>query len=139
MKKINMKWALIVMMMFSLSACILEEVEPEYDVVGGVGTIATLTASSTTPTEGQTVNFTMLIYSEHVDAKELRMNRVQGATITNLETKTYASWNREGSVQETFALQVPAGTAGTAVVIQFQLVSESDHSVTRNITLNVQP
>ncbi|HMP98697.1 MAG TPA: hypothetical protein PKC24_02880 [Cyclobacteriaceae bacterium] len=138
MKNFNMKWLMMAVMIFSLTSCILEDVEPEYDIIGGVGTIATLTASTTSPTGGATVTFTLTIYSEHVDAKELRMNRVQGATVTNLQTKTYASWNREDSVLETFQFQVPAGTAGTSIVIQFQLVSASDHSVTRNITLNVQ-
>jgi hypothetical protein len=138
MKNINIKWVMIMLMIFSLSSCILEDVEPEYDVVGGVGTIATLTASTTSPAEGATVTFNLLIYSEQVDAKELRMNRVQGATVSNLQTKSYASWNKENSVQESFTFQVPAGTAGTSIVIQFQLVSVSDHSVTRNITLNVQ-
>jgi len=131
----------IVIVLFLLafaSSCILEKVEPEYNVVGAVGTIATLTSSTTTPTVGQTVTFTLTVYSEHENAKELRMNRVVGSTVTNLQTKTFTSWNKENSYVETFTFQVPQGTAGTPVVIQFALITESGYAVTRNVTLNVR-
>ncbi|PSL07245.1 hypothetical protein [Cecembia rubra] len=122
-----------------LSSCILEDQEPEYDVVGAVGTIATLTASNSNPAVGETVTFTLLIYSEHEPATELRMNRVQGSTVTNVETKTFTSWNTDDSYQETFQFQVPAGTAGTALTFQFALVTRSNFVTTRNITINVRP
>ncbi|RZS97269.1 hypothetical protein [Cecembia calidifontis] len=122
-----------------LSSCILEDQEPEYDVVGAVGTIATLTASSTTPAVGETVTFTLLVYSEHEPATELRMNRLQAGTATNLETRSFSNWNTEDSYRETFQFQVPQGTAGTALTIQFALVTQSNFITTRNITLNVRP
>lgn len=122
-----------------LSSCILEDQEPEYDIVGAVGTIATLTSSNNNPAVGETVTFTLLVYSEHEPATELRMNRVQGTTVTNIETKTFSNWNTEDSYRETFQFQVPQGTAGTALTFQFALVTRSNFVATRNITINVRP
>lgn len=124
---------------FLFTGCILEDQEPEYDVVGAVGTISTLTASSTTPTVGSTVTFTMTIYSEHEPATELRMNRVQGATVTNLETKTFTNWNVKDSYVERFQWTVPESARGTAVTMQFVLVTQSNFTRSRNITVNVRP
>lgn len=124
---------------FMMTSCILEPVEPEYDIVGAVGTISALTASTTNPAEGQTVTFTVTFYSEHENATELKMNRLQGGVATTLETKTFSSWNKEDSYVETFQFVVPDGTAGTTVTIQFELVTESNFSRTRNIALNVNP
>jgi hypothetical protein len=124
---------------FLMSGCILQDQEPEYDVVGAVGTIATLTASSTTPVVGSTVTFTMTVYSEHEPATELRMNRVQGGTVTILETRNFTNWNVEDSYVETFQWTVPETARGTAVVMQFVLVTQSNFTKSRNITVNVRP
>lgn len=136
MKNIN-NIAIIFLVLLLTSSCILEEVEPEYDVVGAVGTIATLTASSTSPEPGQTVTFNLTIYSEHENATELRMNRMVAGTATNIETKSFTNWNVEDSYAETFQYQVPEDTAGTSVVIQFQLFTTSGFVTNREITLNV--
>lgn len=125
------------MMVFS-NSCILEDVEPEYDIVGAVGTISALSVSSNNPSVGQTVTFSATIYSEHENARELRMNRVSGGTVTNITTRTFSTWNRQDSYVETFPYQVPAGTGGTTVTIQFELITESGFSTTRNINLNVR-
>ncbi|MCH7409302.1 hypothetical protein MM239_07855 [Belliella sp. DSM 111904] len=121
-----------------VSSCILEEVEPEYDIVGAVGTIANLTANTTTPTVGQTVTFTVTFYSEHENATSLRMNRLNGTTATNLSTIDFNSWNKEDSRVETFQYEIPEGTTPGALVIQFELITSSGFSTTRNITLTVQ-
>jgi len=133
------RFSIVVLMMAFMSSCILEEVEPEYDVVGAIGTISNVTASSTTPTVGQTVTFTVNFYSEHEPARELRMNRLIGGAPNNLTTRTFTSWNTEDSYVETFQYEVPAGTAGTTINMQFQLISASNYSVTRNINLVVRP
>lgn len=130
--------AVIFLVLLFTSSCILEEVEPEYDIVGAVGTIATLTASTNTPTAGQAVTFNLTIYSEHENATELRMNSVADGSSTNLETKTFTTWNTDDSYRETFQYEVPADAAGTAIVIQFQLITESGYATNRDITLNVQ-
>lgn len=124
---------------FLFTGCILENEEPEYDVVGAVGTIATLTASSTTPEVGSTVTFTMMVYSEHEPATELRMNRVQGGTVTNIETRNFSTWNVQDSYVETFTWTVPENARGTAVTMQFVLVTQSNFTRSRNITINVRP
>jgi hypothetical protein len=136
--KIIKNFAVIFLVMAYVSSCILKDVEPEYDIVGAVGTIATLTASSTTPTVGQTVTFTLTIYSEHENATELRMNRLQGGTPTNISTRTFNSWNKEDSYVETFQYEIPEGTQGTTITMQFVLVTQSNFSVSRNINLNVR-
>jgi hypothetical protein len=130
-----------IMMLFvaTITSCILEDVDPEYDVVGAVGTISTLTASSTTPTVGQTVTLTTTIFSEHENATELNLIRLVAGSPTTIDTKTFSSWNKEDSYRETFQYTVPAGTEGTAIVLQMQLITESGFSATRNITLNVAP
>jgi hypothetical protein len=129
----------LMLLPFLMSGCILQDQEPEYDVVGAVGTIATLTASSTTPVVGSTVTFTMTVYSEHEPATELRMNRVQGGTVTTLETRNFTNWNVEDSYVETFQWTVPETARGTAVVMQFVLVTQSNFTRSRNITVNVRP
>ncbi len=139
MKHKTIIFALLFGLMCGTSSCILEAVEPEYDVVGAVGTIATLQASSTTPSEGQTVTFTLRIFSEHENATELRMNRLASGSSTTLETRTFSSWNKEDSYEERFTYQVPAGTAGLTVTMQFQLVTESNFVTSRNINLQVRP
>jgi hypothetical protein len=133
--KIIKNFAAMFLVMAFASSCILENVEPEYDVVGAVGTIATLTASSTSPTVGQTVTFTLTIYSEHENATELRMNRLQGGTPTNISTRTFSTWNKEDSYVETFQYEIPDGTQGTTVTMQFVLVTESNFTVSRNFYL----
>lgn len=120
-----------------MSSCILEDVEPEYDIVGAVGTISNLTASTTNPTVGQTVTFTVTFYSEHENATELKMNRLEGNVATALENRTFTNWNKEDSYVETFQYVVPEGSEGTAIVIQFELITESNFSRTRNISLQV--
>ncbi|MFN3802277.1 hypothetical protein [Belliella pelovolcani] len=137
MKKIFNFAAILSVMVFA-SSCILEDVEPEYEVVGAVGTISGLTASSTSPSEGQTVTFTVNFYSEHENATELRMNRISGGTATTITTRNFTTWNTQDSYVETFQYQVPSGTAGSTVTIQFQLITQSGFSTTRNINLNVQ-
>lgn len=129
--------ALILAVLFLASSCILEDVEPEYDVVGAVGTIATLTASTTSPTVGQTVTFSMTIYSEHEPATELRMNRGTGSSATTVETKTFSTWNVEDSYVETFQYTIPADAAGTTLTMEFVLVTESNFTARRSINLNV--
>ncbi|MBW3466460.1 hypothetical protein [Arthrospiribacter ruber] len=129
--------ALILTVLFLATSCILEDVEPEYDVVGAVGTIATLTASTTNPEPGQTVTFTLNIYSEHENATELRMNRVSGGTATNLETKTFSNWNTDDSYVETFQYTVPSDAAGSTITMQFVLVTESNFTAERTINLTV--
>jgi hypothetical protein len=124
---------------FLLTGCILEDQEPEYDLVGAVGTISTLTASTTTPEVGSVVTFTMTVYSEHEPATELRMNRVQGGTVTNLETRNFSNWNIEDSYVESFQWTVPENARGTAVSMQFVLVTRSNFTRSRNITINVRP
>ncbi|WP_291780807.1 hypothetical protein [Cecembia sp.] len=136
MKKLK-NIGLLLLVLCSISSCILEDVEPEYDIIGAVGTISDLTASTTNPTVGQTVTFTVTFYSEHENARELKMNRLEGTVATTLENRTFTSWNREDSYVETFQYVVPDGTAGTSIVIEFELVSESNFSRTRNITLQV--
>ncbi|WP_373492725.1 hypothetical protein [Aquiflexum sp.] len=135
--KVIKRFAVVFLVMAVASSCILENVEPEYDIVGAVGTISTLTASTTTPSVGQTVTFTMTIYSEHENATELRMNRVQGGAATNISSRTFSSWNKEDSYVETFQYEIPTGTQGTTLTMQFELITESNFSVTRNINLNV--
>jgi len=137
--KIIKKFAVVLLVMALVSSCILQDEEPEYDLVGAVGTISSLTASTTRPSVGQTVTFTLTIYSEHENAKELRMNRIQGGTPTNVLVKTFSSWNRENSYVETFQYEIPAGTQGTTLTMQFELITVSNFSVTRNINLNVAP
>ncbi|MFD2035301.1 hypothetical protein ACFSKL_10890 [Belliella marina] len=137
MKKILNIIAIFLMIGFT-SSCILEDVEPEYDVVGAVGTISALSVSNTSPSEGQTVTFSVTIYSEHENATELRMNRISGGNPTNITTRTFSSWNKEDSYVETFQYEIPTGTSGTAITIQFELVTESGFSATRNIVVNVQ-
>jgi len=132
------RFSILVLMMAFMSSCILEEVEQEYDVVGAIGTISGLAASTTTPTVGQTVTFTVNFYSEHEPATELRMNRLVGGTPNNLATRNFTSWNTEDSYVETFQYVVPEGTAGTTINMQFQLVTASNFSVTRNINLVVR-
>ncbi|HSJ69292.1 MAG TPA: hypothetical protein VK921_16545 [Anditalea sp.] len=133
------KYSMLVLMMVFMSSCILEEVEPEYDVVGAIGTISNLTASSTTPTEGQTITFTVNFYSEHEAARELRMNQLVGGTPNNITTRTFSSWNTEDSYVETFQYQVPDGSAGTTINMQFELITESNFTTTRTINLVVAP
>lgn len=133
------RFSIVVLMMAFMSSCILEEVEPEYDVVGAVGTISNLTASSTTPTVGQTVTFTLTVYSEHENARELRMNRLIAGAPNNISTITFSNWNTEDSYVETFTYEVPAGTAGTTINMQFVLVTESNFTTTRTINLAVRP
>ena len=137
MKKILNTIAIFLLMGFA-SSCILEDVEPEYEVVGAVGTISVLTASSTNPQEGQNVTFSVTIYSEHENATELRMNRITDGNATNINTKSFSTWNKEDSYVETFQYEVPTATAGTAITIQFELITESGFSATRNIVINVQ-
>lgn len=129
--------AVILLVLVFASSCILEDVEPEYEVVGAVGTIASLTASNTSPTVGQTVTFTLTIYSEHENATELRMNRMSGGSATNVETKTFTSWNTDDSYVETFQYTIPEDAAGSALTMQFVLVTASNFTTDRNITLNV--
>ena len=135
--KIIQKITIVMLFVATISSCILEPVEPEYDVVGAVGTIATLTASSTTPTVGQTVTLTATIYSEHENATALNLNRVVAGTATLVEARNFSSWNREDSYRETFQYTVPAGTEGTGIVLQMELITESGFAARRNITLNV--
>ncbi len=137
MNKISNSIAILLLLVFA-SSCILEDVEPEYQVVGAVGTISALSASTTSPVVGQTVNFTLTIYSEHDNATELRMNRITSGTATTISTRTFSSWNKANSVVETFEYQVPEGTGGTTVTIQFELITASGFSTTRNINLNVR-
>lgn len=124
---------------FLFTACILEDQEPEYDVVGAVGTIATLTASNTSPEVGSTVTFTMTVYSEHEPATELRMNRLQAGTPTTLQTRNFSNWNTEDSYVETFQWTVPEDARGTAVTMQFVLVTQSNFTRSRTIAINVRP
>jgi len=131
------RFSIVVLMMAFMSSCILEEVEPEYDVVGAIGTISNLTASTTTPSVGQTVTFTVNFYSEHENATELRMNRLIGGSPNNITTRTFTSWNLEDSYVETFQYEVPEGTAGSTINMQFELVTESNFTVRRNINLVV--
>lgn len=138
MKNIKNIASLLLMMVF-VSSCILEDEEPEYDVVGAVGTIATLTASNTNPEVGQTVTFTMTIYSEHENATELRMNRLVSGTPTTISTRTFTNWNKEDSYVESFQYEIPEGTAGTTLTMQFVLVTESNYTTSRNISVNVRP
>jgi hypothetical protein len=138
MKNFRYLFALLALPLL-LTGCILEDQEPEYDLVGAVGTIATLTASTTTPEVGSVVTFTMTLYSEHEPATELRMNRVQGGTVTNLETKNFTNWNTENSYVESFQWTVPENARGTAVTMQFVLVTQSNFTRSRNITINVMP
>jgi hypothetical protein len=138
MKNFRYLFALLALPLL-FTGCILEDQEPEYDLVGAVGTIATLTASTTTPEVGSVVTFTMTVYSEHEPATELRMNRVQGGTVTNLETKNFTNWNTENSYVESFQWTVPENVRGTAVTMQFVLVTQSNFTRSRNITVNVRP
>lgn len=131
------RFSIVVLMMAFMSSCILEEVEPEYDVIGAIGTISNLTVSNNRPSVGQTVTFTVNFYSEHESARELRMNRLVGGTPTNITTRTFTTWNVEDSYVETFEYVVPAGTAGTTINMQFELITESNFPVTRNINLMV--
>ncbi|WP_293010889.1 hypothetical protein [Mongoliibacter sp.] len=134
----NLKNIAVMLLMFVFAtSCILEEVEPEYDVVGAVGTISTLTASNTSPEVGQTVTFTMTIYSEHENATELRMNRGTGSAATTVETKTFTSWNTEDSYVETFQYTIPEDAAGNTLTMEFVLVTESNFTARRSINLNV--
>lgn len=138
MKMKNLKNIAVMLLMFVFAtSCILEEVEPEYDVVGAVGTISTLTASNTSPEVGQSVTFSMTIYSEHENATELRMNRGTGSAATTVETKTFTSWNTEDSYVETFQYTIPADAAGTTLTMEFVLVTESNFTTRRSINLNV--
>lgn len=127
---------MLLILVFATS-CILEDVEPEYDVVGAVGTIATLTASSTSPAVGDMVTFTMTIYSEHENATELQMNRVSGSSSTNVETKTFSTWNTEDSYEERFQYTIPADAAGT-LTMEFVLVTQSNFTTRRTINLTVR-
>ncbi len=129
---------MLLMMVFATS-CILEDDEPEYDVVGAVGTISALTVSNTTASVGQTVTFTATVYSEHEPATELRMNRLVGGTASNVTTRSFTSWNTEDSYVETFQYEIPEGSEGTTLTMQFELVTESNFSTTRNITVTVNP
>ncbi|EOZ98773.1 hypothetical protein A33Q_1427 [Indibacter alkaliphilus LW1] len=129
--------AVILLTFVFATSCILEEVEPEYDVVGAVGTISTLTASNTNPEVGQTVTFTMTIFSEHEPATELRMNRGTGTSASTVETKTFTSWNTENSYVESFQYTIPEDAAGTTLTMEFVLVTESNFTARRSINLNV--
>jgi len=131
------RFGILALMMAFMSSCILEEVEPEYDVVGAIGTISDLTVSNNRPTVGQTVTFTVNFYSEHENATELRMNRMISGAPNNITTRTFDSWNVNDSYVETFEYQVPEGTAGSTINMQFELITESNFSVTRNINLMV--
>lgn len=120
-----------------MTSCILEDVEPEYDIVGAVGTISELTASTTTPRVGQTVNLRVVFYSEHENATRLEMNRLQGTVRTNLETRNFSTWNKEDSRVETFQFTVPEVTVGTTIRLEFVLFTESNFSRNRTIDLRV--
>lgn len=133
------KIGVMILIIVTVTSCILEDVEPEYDVVGAVGTIATLTASSTSPSVGQTVTLTATIYSEHENATALNLNRVVSGTATLVEARAFSSWNKEDSYREIFQYTVPAGTEGTGIVLQLELMTESGFAARRNITLNVAP
>lgn len=137
--KRNQFYYLSILLVFGLlSSCIIEDEDPEYDIVGAVGTIATIQTSSTTPAVGEAVVFSLTVFSEHEDATELRMQRVSGDVVTVLETKTFATWNKEDSRLEVFNYTVPAGTAGTDVVIEFVIVTESGFTNSRRVTLKVK-
>ncbi|MGY6741408.1 MAG: hypothetical protein ACXIUQ_01630 [Cecembia sp.] len=135
----NMLKNLGLLMVISLlmTSCILEDVEPEYDIIGAVGTISELTASTTSPSVGQTVSFRVVFYSEHENATRLDMNRVQGSTVTNLDSRSFSTWNKEDSYVETFQFVVPEGSEGSVITIQFELFTESNFSRTRSIALQV--
>jgi hypothetical protein len=134
MKKINIKWLMMTIIMFSLSSCILEDVEPEYDVVGGIASITSLTPSKTNPTAGEAMTVSTLYYSEHAPVVELRFYaRVGVADRVLVETVSIQNHNTQDSYTRTFNYTVPAATpAATLIVFTVEVETPKSLIATRS-------
>lgn len=117
MKKI-INFYLILFVTTCLSSCILEDVEPEYDIVGGVATVTALTPSTLVPLPGQTMTVTAVYYSEHAPVVELRFYaKVGGADRALVETVPISNHNTSDSYSRTFDYSVPNGLPPSTVII----------------------
>lgn len=134
MNKIKIMWMMMLVMMFSLSACILEDPEPEYDVIGGVATIATWTPSKLNPTAGETMSVSTMYYSEHAPVVALRFYaRVGAADRVLVETVQVTNFNTADSYTRSFNFTVPAGTpVGTVIVYTLEVETPNSLITTRS-------
>lgn len=100
------------------SSCILEDVEPEYDVVGGVATVSAWTPSKLNPTANEQMSVLARYYSEHAPVVELRFFVKVGAADPVLtETVPISNHNTEDSYERTFDYTIPNGTPASTVII----------------------
>lgn len=117
MKKI-FNITLILLFTWFLTSCILEDVEPEYDVVGGIATVASWTPSKLNPTANEAMSVTALYYSEHAPVVELRFfAKVGAADPVLIETVPISNHNTADSYTRTFNYTVPNGTPASTVII----------------------
>lgn len=133
MKKI-FNITLMLLFAWGMSSCILEDVEPEYDVVGGVATVATWTPSKLNPTANEAMTVTALYYSEHAPVVELRFfAKVGAADPVLVETVSISNHNTEDSYTRTFNYTVPNGTpASTVIVFTIEVETPQDLVTTRS-------
>lgn len=102
----------------SLSSCILEEQDSEYDVLGGVATIATWVPSKTNPTAEETISIKALYYSEHAPVQELRFfAKVGAADRVLVQTVPVSSFDTQDSYEQEFSFSIPAGTPAATVIV----------------------
>lgn len=133
MKKI-INFNLILFVTTCLSSCILEDVEPEYDIVGGVATVTALTPSTLVPLPGQTMTVTAVYYSEHAPVVELRFYaKVGGADRVLVETVPISNHNTSDSYSRTFDYTIPNSLiSSTVIVFTIEVETPEDLFATRS-------
>ena len=137
MKKLN-KFFIVILSAVVLSAC-LEENDPNYDIIGAVGTISQINVSDENPAVGETITVDILYFSENVAVKELRLNAAVGngnkATVT---TKSISDFNTDNSYTDSFSYAVPAGSSGQNILLEVEIVTANDLVNNKTETVTVQ-
>jgi hypothetical protein len=131
MKKIlfNKLWSFLILAGL-VSSCILEDVEPEYKVVGAVATVATITPSKVTPVAGETITVRSRYYSEKEPVTELRLlANVGGGGMQVIETRTITGHVITDSYEATFNYTVPADASPeTLIILRVEATTSSGFS-----------
>jgi hypothetical protein len=135
MKNIRYNRFLILLAMLGLlSSCILEDVEPEYKVVGSVATVTNITPSKLIPAAGEAITVKALYYSEHEPVVELRFYaNVGGGGLQLLETRAVSNHNVNDSYEVSFNYTVPADAATDTVII-FRVEAETSSGFSNGIS-----
>ena len=125
-------------LVIGLNAC-LDEEEPEFDVIGGVGTISVIEASNDNPAEGEQVQVSMTYFSEHVAAEEIRLNATVGSDAKALvSSQNITDFDTQDSYVATFNYTIPAGSSGESIVLEGEIVTVNDLVNSNSTTVTVQ-